>query len=376
MMRIALTLFCIFSLFQVQAQRLSGQWTGGFVSTGDLYGGKTDYVLEIEIKGNEVTGYSYTYFNIIGKRCYVICRLQGSYDRESKSLVVSEVEKVKSNTPPDFKDCFQTHMLTYFKSGETEVLQGKWKPATIKDNCGTGSTELERKALVKVVPMKTDPPVAQKANPGAVTTKPPVAKTTPPAQPKAAPKTSSPPATRSTPSKTPATKPPAPKTGNTTTAKTGNPATIPDNKNVQKPATIDNNLPSTEKPKAPTTISSPTTSKIERRSKQVIKVIEVESKTFKVDMYDNGQVDGDTISLYFNGKLMVSRQRLSTEPIRITLTIDPTRIDNELVMYAENLGSIPPNTALMVVTVGDKRYEVNISSSEQTSGTVRFKLIE
>jgi hypothetical protein len=31
---------------------------------------------------------------------------------------------------------------------------------------------------------------------------------------------------------------------------------------------------------------------------------------------------------------------------------------------------------LMVVTVGDKRYEVNISSSEQTSGTVRFKLIE
>jgi hypothetical protein len=105
-------------------------------------------------------------------------------------------------------------------------------------------------------------------------------------------------------------------------------------------------------------------------------VIEVESKTFTVDMYDNGQVDGDTISLYFNGKLMVSRQRLSTEPIHLNITIDPTRNDNELVMYAENLGSIPPNTALMVVTVGDKRYEVNISSSEQTSGTVRFKLIE
>ena len=93
-------------------------------------------------------------------------------------------------------------------------------------------------------------------------------------------------------------------------------------------------------------------------------------------MYDNGQIDGDTISLYFNGKLMVSRQRLSTEPIHLNITIDPTRADNELVMYAENLGSIPPNTALMVVTVGDKRYEVNISSSEQTSGTVRFKLIE
>jgi hypothetical protein len=93
-----------------------------------------------------------------------------------------------------------------------------------------------------------------------------------------------------------------------------------------------------------------------------------------VDLYDNGQIDGDTISLYLNGKLMVSRQRLSTEPI--TLKVTMTEDDNELIMYAENLGSIPPNTALMVVTVGDKRYEVNISSSEKTNGAVRFRYRE
>lgn len=87
-------------------------------------------------------------------------------------------------------------------------------------------------------------------------------------------------------------------------------------------------------------------------------------------MYDNGQIDGDTISLYLNGKLMVSRQRLSTTPITLNLNIEEDQ--NELVMYAENLGTIPPNTALMVVTVGDKRIEVNISSSEQTNGAVRF----
>ncbi len=400
MMRIALTLFCILSLFQVQAQKLSGQWTGGFVSVGDPFSGKTEYVLEIDVKGNEVTGYSYTYFNIVGKRCYVICRLQGSYDKDSKSLVITEVEKVKSNTPPDFRDMFQTHELTYFKSGESETLRGKWKPARIKDGNDNGSTELERKALVKVVPKKTEPPVAQKTTPstktttgtktnvtkpGSGTSKPPVAKTNTPPSNKGTVKTTSPTTAKTNPPKSATTtaKPAAPKTvppattrsGNTSTAKSGSPATI-DNKNVQKPATIDNNLPSTEKPKAPSTINSPTNSKIEKRSKQIIKVIEVESKTFRVDMYDNGQIDGDTISLFFNGKLMVSRQRLSTNPIRLNITIDPDRNDNELVMYADNLGSIPPNTALMVVTVGDKRYEVNISSSEQTSGTVRFKLIE
>ena len=45
---------------------------------------------------------------------------------------------------------------------------------------------------------------------------------------------------------------------------------------------------------------------------------------------------------------------------------------NELVMYADNLGSIPPNTALMVVTDGDSRYEVRISSDLQRSGVIRF----
>jgi hypothetical protein len=96
------------------------------------------------------------------------------------------------------------------------------------------------------------------------------------------------------------------------------------NKDIQKPATIDKTLPDNEKPKAPPSISSPSSiSKIEKRNKQIIRVIEVDAKSFKVDMYDNGQIDGDTISLFFNGKLMVSRQRLSTDPIHLNITIDP-----------------------------------------------------
>jgi hypothetical protein len=105
-------------------------------------------------------------------------------------------------------------------------------------------------------------------------------------------------------------------------------------------------------------------------------MIDVTEPNFRVDLYDNGQIDGDTVSLYYNGKLVVSRKRLSTTPISLSIKLDPDRADNDLVMYAENLGSIPPNTALMVVTVGDKRYEVNITSTEQTSGTVRFRMRE
>jgi type IV secretory pathway VirB9-like protein len=41
-------------------------------------------------------------------------------------------------------------------------------------------------------------------------------------------------------------------------------------------------------------------------------------------------------------------------------------------MYADNLGRIPPNTALMVVTAGKNRYELRVISSEQKSAVVKF----
>jgi tryptophan synthase alpha chain len=52
----------------------------------------------------------------------------------------------------------------------------------------------------------------------------------------------------------------------------------------------------------------------------------------------------------------------------LSLDIDNQSDVNELVMYAENLGSIPPNTALMIVTDGPNRYEVRITSDLEKSG--------
>jgi hypothetical protein len=370
MKRFVLLAVLFLLLGKADGQSISGQWKGGFNSGGRPdANGQTQYVLELEVKGTQVSGYSYTYFAGYEKRYYVICRLTGSYDKKSKSLEVTEVEKVKANTPPDFLDCLQIHSLTYMKGTDSrEVLVGKWKPARPQDNCGTGATELERKALVKVVPKTTPPSTASRSNPKNSTG---TAKTTTPA-----PKNGSTAKTTTPASKTGSTAKtitPAPKTSTTAKSATPKTTTPPVAEVTKKPETIEKNLPSIEKPKAPSTIQQ-TTTKLNMRSKQVIKTVEVEANSFRVDLYDNGQIDGDTISVFYNGKLMVSRQRLSTEPISIQITLDPNKEDNELVMFAENLGTIPPNTALMIVTVAGKRYEVNISSSEQTSGTVRFRL--
>jgi len=140
-------LFC--SNFKADAQQLSGQWIGKFTSADDPGASGTDYVLEIEANGNQLSGYSYTYFSIAGKRYFVICRLKGTYDKGSKSMVINEVETVKTNTPPDFENCHQSHQLTYLKQKDKESLVGKWKPTEKGSTCGKGFTELERKALIK-----------------------------------------------------------------------------------------------------------------------------------------------------------------------------------------------------------------------------------
>jgi len=66
--------------------------------------------------------------------------------------------------------------------------------------------------------------------------------------------------------------------------------------------------------------------------------------------------------------------RLSQKPISINIGINPSQPHHEIIMVAENLGSIPPNTSVMIITTASNRYEVFISSSEQKNAKVVFDL--
>lgn len=111
-----------------------------------------------------------------------------------------------------------------------------------------------------------------------------------------------------------------------------------------------------------------------RRLTDLAKRIETEAGEININLYDNGEIDGDTVSIYHNNVLVMSHARLSAKPITVKIAIDSTAPHHELVMVAENLGSIPPNTSVMVITAGSKRYEVFISSSEQKNAKVIFNL--
>lgn len=115
--------------------------------------------------------------------------------------------------------------------------------------------------------------------------------------------------------------------------------------------------------------------KIEERNNELIRQIPVDHDSVAVTLYDNGDIDGDSVTLIYNKNIVATHQRLTDKPLTFWLKVDRAS-SNELVMYAENLGSIPPNTALMVIYDGDKRYEVKVSSSTSSNGTVAFKLRE
>ena len=109
------------------------------------------------------------------------------------------------------------------------------------------------------------------------------------------------------------------------------------------------------------------------RENVVAEEITVNSDSLKVDFYDNGEIDGDSISVFFNSQLLAFNRRISTRAVHFNLVLDNTKEVNELSMFADNIGSIPPNTALMVIHDGKKRYEVRLSSNFEKNAMVRIR---
>ena len=95
-----------------------------------------------------------------------------------------------------------------------------------------------------------------------------------------------------------------------------------------------------------------------------------ESDSLVLTLYDNGEVDGDTVTVLMNGNVIFSKAGLTTKANSKTIHITPDLDSVNLVMYAESLGEIPPNTGLMIVNDGAKRYDVRFSADLKTNAGI------
>ncbi|HUQ67306.1 MAG TPA: hypothetical protein VM101_14180 [Flavitalea sp.] len=107
------------------------------------------------------------------------------------------------------------------------------------------------------------------------------------------------------------------------------------------------------------------------RKTEVIQNVFFTSDSLILKLYDHGVIDGDTVSVVLNGRVIAARQRLAGKPIVSVIHLTPDLGDSLLlVMYAENLGSIPPNTGLLIVLDGDNRYEIRFEGTKQKSSAI------
>lgn len=103
------------------------------------------------------------------------------------------------------------------------------------------------------------------------------------------------------------------------------------------------------------------------------KEIVVYDDSILVSFYDNGDIDDDTISVFLNKKPVLIKRGLTSRALNIYIGLDSTIAIHELSMFADNLGKFPPNTALMVISDGQKRYELYLSASLKQNASVRLR---
>ncbi len=128
-----------------------------------------------------------------------------------------------------------------------------------------------------------------------------------------------------------------------------------------------------EAPQSPVAKNAVPAAEVLTRKNVLQETMFFKTDSLELSLYDNGEVDGDTVSVLMNGIVLMAKQRLSTNAIRKTIYI-PAEMDSvELVMYAENLGTLPPNSGLLVVRDGRDTYEIRFSGDLKRNAAVILK---
>jgi hypothetical protein len=128
-----------------------------------------------------------------------------------------------------------------------------------------------------------------------------------------------------------------------------------------------------EDPKTTAQVTIQSAVDVDKRTIETIQAVYYKSDSLVLTLYDNGEVDGDTVSVLMNGKLIMPRVGLSTNAVRKTIYTKDIEDSIQIIMYAETLGSLPPNTGLLIVNDGTDRYEIRFSGDMEKSSAIMFR---
>jgi hypothetical protein len=243
------------------------------------------------------------------------------------------------------------------------------KPAIQQNNTQKPviETKPQPNAVSSTNPVKTNSPASTNQQQAQVQSKPQPANNSPVVN---QPKTTAPAVVKTEPLKQPAVVTNQQQT-NSTAPKT-NPAPEPTPANINKTdaVSITESKPVVEKPTiAPPVINNPV---LTTRATEVIQTLAIAEDSVVLSLYDNGEIDGDVVSIFLNNDKIIENVSLKASAYKKTIYFKQGETV-QLTLFAENLGSIPPNTGLLVVYSGDKRYQVFFTSTLNKSSVVLLK---
>jgi hypothetical protein len=118
---------------------------------------------------------------------------------------------------------------------------------------------------------------------------------------------------------------------------------------------------SSKNPNDPTAII-PASKALEQRQNVLVQSFHITTPDILIELFDNAQIDGDMVSVYHNNELIVDKQKLLRDAITLHIHADSVHREHEFILIADNLGTIPPNTALMRITAGQQRYQLTVKT--------------
>ena len=314
----------------LEAQKLTGIWRGYFSAAAGIFRddiGEEMYKYEVQIDqqtDNSVKGVTYSYKSTV---FYGKSTMQGIYTASSKNLILKELKLVELKIGSNSEPCLMTCYLDYVKIGKLEVLQGTFISTNAKNkkDCGSGKVYLERV-------LKSDFELEDfLAHP----------------------------------------KPQTPITQQKPNAKPSNPeADIVNHYKVTDTEKVSSN----DKPSATdikkAIVSSVPPKVLTQRDNFLIKRIISSEPEIKVVLFDNGTIDNDTIIVFDNKKLLVNKKRLSYKSIHLDFNFTENMREHEVIIVAHNMGTVPPNTALLLFKDGKVRQEYFITSTNKMNARI------
>ena len=344
MTRSTLLLFSCIFFTQLSAQNLTGRWQGSFIANGDAL--INNYTYELVIKENASHQITAQTITKKGDQFYASAFAKGSHSLRTQLVQIDETSFDQIKIANELEACLMSNFLTYKNMDGHEILEGSYMSTSVngKRNCGSGKVFLEKITSVlsvkntKVENKKTD---TQK-------TKTVTAQNT---------------QAKFKPSTTLLDKP-----SSTTKIIASNPTT----ETATDEVIVENEVISTNTIAQNSIRNEPINLPwvLVGRENKLVKKIITNSKSISLDLFDNGTIDNDTIIVFDNKKLLVNKKRLSYKAIHLDFNFSENMREHEVIIVAHNMGTVPPNTALLLFKDGKVRQEYFITSTNKINAKI------